>query len=89
MGKNKNDLRRNVWTECVPEALQKQVPSGAQGFSAVGYFFGKKLKDELVVPVGLIETAAGGTVIESWSPPSGGHFVSLVQPLVPFALSDS
>jgi sialate O-acetylesterase len=35
-------------------------------FSAVAYLFGKKLYTSLHVPVGLIETAWGGTNIEAW-----------------------
>ena len=36
--------------------------------SAAGYFFGKKIQEELDVPVGIITTAVGGTRIESWTP---------------------
>lgn len=35
-------------------------------FSAVGYHFGKMLRDSLNVPVGLICNAIGGSGIESW-----------------------
>jgi sialate O-acetylesterase len=35
-------------------------------FSAVGYFFGKKIQNELGVPVGLMNDCLGGTVIETW-----------------------
>ena len=35
-------------------------------FSAVGYFFGRKLHRELGVPVGLIDNSWGGTPIEAW-----------------------
>ncbi len=41
-------------------------PSSTELFSAVGYFFGKKLRQELDVPIGLIDLAAGGTVVEAW-----------------------
>lgn len=37
-------------------------------FSAVGYFFGKKLSQNLQVPIGLIDMAWGGSYIESWIP---------------------
>lgn len=47
------------WTECSP----KTVP----GFSAVGYYFGRKLRQELKVPVGLINSSWGGTPAESWT----------------------
>ena len=32
-------------------------------------FFGEQLYDELEVPIGLIQTAWGGTIVEAWSPP--------------------
>ena len=37
-------------------------------FSAVGYFFGKKLQQELSVPIGLIDASWGGTPAETWVP---------------------
>lgn len=49
-----------TWTECKPETLR--------GFSAVAYFFGKKLQQQLNVPVGLINTSWGGTPAEAWTP---------------------
>lgn len=47
------------WTSCSPET----VP----GFSAVGYFFGRELRQKLDVPVGLIHTSWGGTPAEAWT----------------------
>ena len=38
-------------------------------FSSICMFFGEQLNDELGVPIGLIDTAWGGTIIEAWSPP--------------------
>ncbi len=35
-------------------------------FSAVAYFFAKKIYDEINVPVGLINASVGGTPIEAW-----------------------
>jgi sialate O-acetylesterase len=40
----------------------------ARSFSAVGYFFGKKLNNTLDIPVGLIDMSWGGTKIEAWTP---------------------
>jgi sialate O-acetylesterase len=37
-------------------------------FSAIGYFFGKKLEHELNVPIGLISSSWGGTPAEVWTP---------------------
>jgi len=48
------------WVECSPENVL--------GFSAVGYFYGKALHNKLNVPVGLIQSAWGGTPVEPWTP---------------------
>ncbi len=47
------------WSECSPETVR--------GFSAVAYFFGRALFRRLQVPIGLIESAWGGTPAESWT----------------------
>ena len=47
------------WTVASPET------SGT--FSAVGYFYGKKLQQELHVPVGIINASWGGTISEAWT----------------------
>jgi len=39
----------------------------AKLFSAVGYFFARRLHKELNVPVGMIHTSWGGTRIEAWT----------------------
>ncbi|MFA7257522.1 MAG: sialate O-acetylesterase, partial [Kiritimatiellales bacterium] len=52
-----------AWTPCTPQT----VPN----FSAVAYYFGKKLQKELSVPVGLWQSAWEGTRIEPWTPPYG------------------
>lgn len=41
-------------------------PGTARDFSAVGYWFGRMLRDSLQVPVGLICNAVGGSTCESW-----------------------
>ncbi|WP_290714350.1 sialate O-acetylesterase [Gordonia sp. UBA7599] len=48
------------WVVCSPEEMMH--------FSAVGYFFGKRLHAELGVPVGLINSNWGGTPAEVWTP---------------------
>ena len=46
----------------------KSNRQSAKKFSAVGYMFAQQLFDKLKVPIGIIETACGGTRIESWLP---------------------
>ncbi len=47
------------------------TPEAVTPFSAVGYWFGMKLREELGVPVGLINGSWGGTRIEPWIPRTG------------------
>lgn len=51
------------WKPCSPETIQQ---GGWGGFSAAAYFFGKELQKELNVPIGLIHSSWGGTMIEAW-----------------------
>lgn len=46
---------------------QDTTPKTAGSFSAVGYYFGKKLHAELGVPVGIIRTAWGGKPSEAFT----------------------
>ena len=55
-----NNLLGN-WTESTPETMKN--------FSAVGYFFAKRLQEDLKdVPIGLISSNWGGTPAEIWMP---------------------
>ena len=56
------------WKLCTPESVAQ---GGWNGFSAVGYFFGRNLYKQLNVPIGLIDSTWGGTKVESWTPPQG------------------
>ncbi len=47
------------WACCMPDT--------ATAFSGVGYHFGKLLHQELDVPIGLIQSAWGGTTAEAWT----------------------
>ena len=84
-----------VWTESTTGS------SGtATAFSAVAYFFGLKLQDELEssegadVPIGLIQSAKGGSQIETWMPAgtvynsgaAGGYYNGQIDALIPFAM---
>jgi sialate O-acetylesterase len=53
-----------TWKPCSAEALRD---GGWGGFSATAYFFGKKLHQELGIPIGLIHSSLGGTVAEAWT----------------------
>lgn len=44
------------------------TPETVAGFSAVGYYFGRRLHEELGVPIGLINVSWGGTPAEVWIP---------------------
>jgi sialate O-acetylesterase len=43
------------------------VPANVGSFTAVGYFFARKLYEELHVPIGLINSTWGGTDSETWT----------------------
>ncbi len=51
------------WEVCSPETIRD--------FSGVAYYFGEKLASELDVPIGLLQSAWGGTRILPWTPPEG------------------
>ena len=42
-------------------------PASIPGFSATAYFFGRNLFQNLHIPIGLIHTSWGGTVVEAWT----------------------
>lgn len=50
-----------TWTLCSPES--------APGFSAVGYHFGRAIEGPVGRPIGLIQSAWGGTPAEAWTSP--------------------
>lgn len=56
---------KGEWVACSPESIDRIK------FSAAGYFFGRKIHQQLHVPVGLIDSTWGGTRIEVWTPPEG------------------
>ncbi len=68
--------------------------------SALGYFFAKEIHEEINIPIGIISTSWGGTMVEEWTPawayeeaglkaysgrPTGGKFESMMEPIIPFA----
>lgn len=50
------------WTSASPETTAK--------FTAVGYYFAKKLNNELQLPIGIINSSWGGTPSEAWTSPT-------------------
>ncbi|MCW3116190.1 MAG: hypothetical protein JWM28_272 [Chitinophagaceae bacterium] len=52
------DFAGGEWLECSPKNTGE--------FSAVAYFFGRKLNKDMGVPIGLINTSWGGTNIQTW-----------------------
>ncbi|MGI9466011.1 MAG: sialate O-acetylesterase [Rubripirellula sp.] len=67
------------WKVCTPESVPR--------FSAVLYYFGLKLQQELNVPIGLINSSWGGSPIEPWTianGTSGGMYNGMIAPIVQY-----
>ncbi len=60
-------LTANSPQEEVYATWARSEPASAGPFSAVGYHFGLCLLEELKVPIGIIQSAWGGTRIEPWT----------------------
>ena len=79
------------WFACSPETLT-QVGTHSKSFSATAFYFGRDLQAKLNVPVGLIQSAWGGTRIEPWTPQkkSGnkGGFIynAMIAPMTPMTI---
>ncbi|CAC9972426.1 sialate O-acetylesterase [Flavobacterium panici] len=58
-GKPKDDLKAGKW-----EIANKETVGN---FTAVGYYFARKLYAELKIPIGIINTSWGGTNVETWT----------------------
>lgn len=58
-----NNLPLGYWKSTVGEDIRP--------FSAVAYFFAKKLYDQYQVPIGIINASWGGTPIEAWTSEEG------------------
>jgi sialate O-acetylesterase len=59
------ELIKTHWEVCSPATVANEH------FSAVAYFFGRKIQQGVNVPVGLIHSSWGGTRIEPWINPEG------------------
>jgi len=58
-----NDFPQGQWKAAVGEDVRP--------FSAVAYFFAKKLYQQYNVPIGIINASVGGTPIEAWTSEEG------------------
>ena len=56
--KPENSIPADGWLVCTPENIPE--------FSSTAYFFGRELHKDLDVPIGLIHSSWGGTIIEAW-----------------------
>ena len=50
----------SLWLECTPESVKE--------FSAMSYYFCRKMQKELNIPIGIISSNWGGTGAECWTP---------------------
>lgn len=48
-------------------AWETAVPEHVRRWSATGYFFGRELRRELGVPIGIVHSSWGGTPCEAWT----------------------
>jgi sialate O-acetylesterase len=66
-----DDLPTGYWKSVNPEDVLE--------FSAVAYFFAKKIYEKYHVPIGLINASVGGTPIEAWTSEEGlKDFTSII-----------
>ncbi|MCP4811224.1 MAG: sialate O-acetylesterase [Planctomycetaceae bacterium] len=82
-GKPATDVNAQ-WKACTPA----NVPA----FSAVLYYFGRHLQQEIDLPIGLINSSWGGSPIEPWTITkggSGGMYNGMIAPLTQFAVQGS
>src|SRR5699024_9049656 len=56
---NAGDFYRTVgWEKCTPDA--------ASSFSAVAFYFARRIHQKLGIPVGIIQNAVGGSPTQAW-----------------------
>ncbi|GHB83464.1 sialate O-acetylesterase [Persicitalea jodogahamensis] len=65
------DLSQGQWKAAVGEDVRP--------FSAVAYFFAKKIHEKYKVPVGIINASVGGTPIEAWTSEEGLKDFAILQ----------
>ena len=53
------DTISTTWLVCSPETVGR--------FSGVAYFFARKVYEETNIPIGIINSSWGGTIVETWT----------------------
>ena len=77
---------KSQWVRCQPDTV---AAGGWNGFSAALYYFGLRLHKDLDVPIGLIESAWGGSPIEPWTiagGKGGQMYNGMIAPVNPLAI---
>ncbi len=73
---------KDTWLVCSPETVVS--------CSRVSFFFARRVQRDVLVPMGLMVTAVGGSNIESWLNqlpyPTGKNYSRLVEPLVGYGI---
>jgi len=69
-----DDFNQGIWKVCNPENVRQ--------FSAVAYFFAKKIYDKYQVPIGIINASVGGTPIEAWISEEGFKDFSKINEII-------
>lgn len=64
----------NTWSVCGQRT--------AASFSAVGFFFGRAVREKIGVPIGLIQASWPGTPIQAWTPKSGYELDEKLRPVI-------
>lgn len=65
-------IPQGAWKICSPQTVAD--------FSAVAYFFARRLQEDVRVPIGLIEDCVGGTPAETWTSPETLHQLQDFEP---------
>jgi sialate O-acetylesterase len=60
-------IPRGTWKVCTPETAGGK--DGWSGISAVAYYFARRVRQDVDVPIGLVEACVGGTPVETWMRP--------------------
>ncbi len=70
-----NHVSLNKPTTNVPRKWEVCTPQTAGNFTAVGFYFARRVQKETGVPIGLLDDNWGGTRIEPWVPLAGFEMV--------------